>query len=221
MLFFVTMRENNYRIEYIPSEKVMLPINRHQRILDILNQEGIVHISQLSQEFDVSEMTIHRDLAQLETEGYLRKVRGGAVPVPMPPQKGTQSAATPEACFMCQMTPRSQTQMTLNLEDGSAKRACCPHCGLHGLQMMGDQIVSALVTDFLRGNIINAQAAIYLVEPDITVCCTPTVLAFQRKDDATRFQKGFGGHLMDMDGTLEHLRHAMNLHQSGHHGHEG
>lgn len=199
----------------------MLPINRHQKILDILNEDGIVHISQLSQEFDVSEMTIHRDLAQLETEGYLRKVRGGAVPVPAPLQKSGQSTVAAEACFMCQMTPRSQTQMTLNLADGSAKRACCPHCGLHGLQMMGNQIVSALVTDFLRGNIINAQAAIYLVEPDITVCCTPTILAFQRKDDADRFQKGFGGHLMSMDETLNHLSHAMKLHQSGHHDHKG
>jgi DeoR family transcriptional regulator, copper-sensing transcriptional repressor len=197
----------------------MLPINRHQRILDLLNEQGIVHISQLSEEFDVSEMTIHRDLAQLETEGYLRKVRGGAVPVPIPPHTSGQTASPVENCFMCQMPTRSQTQMTLNLADGTAKRACCPHCGLHGLQMMGDHIVSALVTDFLRGNIINAQAAIYLVEPDITVCCTPTVLAFQRKDDASRFQEGFGGHLMNMTETLDYLSQAMKLHQSEHQQH--
>ncbi|MCB9422827.1 MAG: DeoR/GlpR transcriptional regulator [Ardenticatenaceae bacterium] len=198
----------------------MLPINRHQKILDILNEQGIVHIGQLSEEFNVSEMTIHRDLAQLETEGYLRKVRGGAVPIPTPPQSGSQTAPNVEACFMCQTIPRSQTPMTLNLADGSAKRACCPHCGLHGLQMMGDQIVSALVTDFLHGTIINAQAAIYLVEPDITVCCTPTVLSFQKKDEALRFQKGFGGHLMSMDETLDHLSQAMKLHQHKHHTHE-
>lgn len=198
----------------------MLPINRHQRILDILKQDGIVHINQLSQEFNVSEMTIHRDLAQLETEGYLRKVRGGAVPLPMLSQTVNQSASTVEACFMCQLIPRSQTQMTLNLANGTTKWACCPHCGLHGLQMMGAQIVSALVTDFLRGNIINAQAATYLVEPDITVCCTPTILAFQQKEDATRFQNGFGGRLMGMDETLNHLRHAMELRQSGHQQHK-
>jgi hypothetical protein len=194
----------------------MLPINRQQRIIDILNQQGIVHINELSEEFNVSEMTIHRDLAQLETEGYLRKVRGGAVPIPQPPPTPGQGAS-PEACFMCQMTPRSQTQVTLNLADGSVKRACCPHCGLHGMQMMGDKVVSALVTDFLRGNIINAQAAIYLVEPEITVCCTPTVLAFQRMDDAQRFQAGFGGKLMRMIATLDHLSRAMELHPSKHH----
>ena len=73
---------------------------------------------------------------------------------------------------------------------------------------------------FLRGNIINAQAAIYLVEPDITVCCTPTILAFQQTDDATRFQQGFGGHLMTMTETLDHLSQAMNLHPpTGHHHH--
>jgi hypothetical protein len=199
--------------------KIMLPINRQQRIVDILNQEGIVHISELSEEFNVSEMTIHRDLAQLETEGYLRKVRGGAVPIPQPPPLPGQTAS-PEACFMCQITPRSQTQVTLNLVDGSVKRACCPHCGLHGMQMMSDKIVSALVTDFLRGNIINAQAATYLVEPDITVCCTPTVLAFQRKDDAVRFEEGFGGQLMGMIATLDHLSRAMELNPMKHHHHE-
>ncbi len=196
----------------------MLPINRQQQIVDILNQEGIVYISDLSRKFNVSEMTIHRDLAHLETEGYLRKVRGGAVPVPQPPSLRSQGAA-PESCFMCQMTPRSQTQMTLNLTEGGVKRACCPHCGLHGMQMMSGKIVSALVTDFLRGNIINAQSAIYLVEPDITVCCTPTVLAFQRKDDAARFQAGFGGQLMGMIATLDHLSRAMQINPAKHQHH--
>jgi DeoR family transcriptional regulator, copper-sensing transcriptional repressor len=199
----------------------MLPINRHQKILDKIKEDGIVHINQLSQEFNVSEMTIHRDLAQLETEGYLRKVRGGAVPVPMSPRLTNQPSSAAEACFMCHMTSRSQTQVTLNLADGTTKRACCPHCGLHGLQMIGDQVVSVLVTDYLRGNIINAQAATYLVEPDITICCTPTILAFQKDADAARFQQGFGGHLMSMDKTLDHLKHAMELHQSGHHHHGG
>lgn len=88
-------------------KQIMLQINRHQRILDLLNEQGIVHIGHLSQEFDVSEMTIHRDLAQLETDGYLRKVRGGAVPVSHPPQMTNQSPpAASEPCFMCQTIPR-------------------------------------------------------------------------------------------------------------------
>ncbi len=184
----------------------MLPADRHQQILNRLQEHGIVHIHELSQTFSVSEMTIHRDLDQLETEGHLRKVRGGAVPIPAP------ALASPvETCFMCHTAPRSQTQMTLHLSNGVVQRACCPHCGLHGLMMLGDQVVSAFASDFLRGNAINAQAATYVVEPAVAICCTPTVLAFQNKSDAERFQKGFGGQVLDIARTLQFLNQAAHL----------
>ena len=57
----------------------MLPDNRQRRILDLLAEQGFVQIAQLCELFKVSEMTVHRDLKQLATEGKLRKVRGGAV----------------------------------------------------------------------------------------------------------------------------------------------
>jgi len=186
--------------------KNMLPADRHQQILKRLQEHGIVHIHELSQTFSVSEMTIHRDLDQLETEGRLRKVRGGAVPVP-----ASTPAASSETCFMCHTAPRSQTQMTLHLAKGSVQRACCPHCGLHGLMMLGDQVVSAFVADFLRGNAINAQAATYVVEPAVAICCTPTVLAFQDQNDAQRFQRGFGGQVLDIAGAMQFLNHAAHL----------
>ncbi|MCP4425998.1 MAG: DeoR family transcriptional regulator [Chloroflexi bacterium] len=191
----------------------MLPADRRQQIIKQLQKHGIVHISELSQEFAVSEMTIHRDLDQLEKEGHLHKVRGGAVPVP--PQQPTAV----DACFMCHATPRSQTQMTLHMAGGSAQRACCPHCGLHGMIMMGDQVVSALAADFLRGNTVDAQAAAYVIDPDITICCKPTVLSFQKAEDAQRFQRGFGGQVLNFADTIQFLRQAMRVH-APHHQHK-
>ncbi|WP_426242109.1 DeoR/GlpR family DNA-binding transcription regulator [Nocardioides sp. LHG3406-4] len=52
---------------------------RHDRILDILQSEGRVEVSELSRQLDVSEMTTRRDLLELESLGSLRRVRGGAV----------------------------------------------------------------------------------------------------------------------------------------------
>lgn len=52
--------------------------NRRQGILDLLVEAGSATVDELSAQFDVSRMTIHRDLDQLEQEGLLRKVRGGA-----------------------------------------------------------------------------------------------------------------------------------------------
>ena len=51
---------------------------RQQHILDRLMENGTVDVGSLSDAFDVSRMTIHRDLDQLEEQNLLRKVRGGA-----------------------------------------------------------------------------------------------------------------------------------------------
>jgi DeoR/GlpR family transcriptional regulator of sugar metabolism len=52
--------------------------DRRQRIIDTLIREGEVQLDHLAEEFGVSRMTIHRDLDDLEKEGLLRKIRGGA-----------------------------------------------------------------------------------------------------------------------------------------------
>ncbi|BEP14581.1 DeoR/GlpR family DNA-binding transcription regulator [Acidothermaceae bacterium B102] len=52
--------------------------DRHQTILQLLQARGQVAIADLSARFAVSEMTIRRDLAQLEADGLLRRTHGGA-----------------------------------------------------------------------------------------------------------------------------------------------
>ena len=56
----------------------MLPMERQQRITDILQENGIVQVSRLAEEFGVSELTIRRDLDQMEDEGLLKRTHGGA-----------------------------------------------------------------------------------------------------------------------------------------------
>ncbi|MBY6006122.1 DeoR/GlpR family DNA-binding transcription regulator [Salipiger bermudensis] len=52
--------------------------DRRQQILDALVRNGAVQLDELAEQFAVSKMTIHRDLDDLEGEGLLRKIRGGA-----------------------------------------------------------------------------------------------------------------------------------------------
>lgn len=52
---------------------------RQQTILQLLDARGKVTIGELSGRFSVSEMTIRRDLSQLETDGLLRRTHGGAI----------------------------------------------------------------------------------------------------------------------------------------------
>jgi DeoR/GlpR family transcriptional regulator of sugar metabolism len=57
----------------------MLSEERHQTILGLLEDKGSVSVTDLVAQFDVSEMTIRRDLDVLEKKGLLRRVHGGAV----------------------------------------------------------------------------------------------------------------------------------------------
>lgn len=56
----------------------MRPEDRRHEIVELLVDEGSASLDVLAQRFAVSKMTIHRDLDELEAEGLLRKVRGGA-----------------------------------------------------------------------------------------------------------------------------------------------
>jgi DeoR/GlpR family transcriptional regulator of sugar metabolism len=57
----------------------MLLEERHQAILNLLEDRGSVTVIDMVARFKVSEMTIRRDLDVLERGGYLRRVHGGAI----------------------------------------------------------------------------------------------------------------------------------------------
>lgn len=57
----------------------MLAIERRSAILEKLQADKRVVVSELSELYEVSEETIRRDLEKLETEGYAIKSYGGAV----------------------------------------------------------------------------------------------------------------------------------------------
>ncbi|MFC7395515.1 DeoR/GlpR family DNA-binding transcription regulator [Scopulibacillus cellulosilyticus] len=57
----------------------MLPGERKQKITDLIRTEKKVYVSKLSQEFNVTEETIRRDLEKLEKEGIAVRTYGGAI----------------------------------------------------------------------------------------------------------------------------------------------
>jgi len=56
-----------------------LPAERRQLILAELGSAGAVRVDEISRSFDVSEMTVRRDLDALEAEGLLERTHGGAI----------------------------------------------------------------------------------------------------------------------------------------------
>ncbi len=57
----------------------MLAIERRNAIISRLNMDGKVIVTDLAQEFNVTEETIRRDLEKLDKEGIAKKTYGGAV----------------------------------------------------------------------------------------------------------------------------------------------
>jgi DeoR family fructose operon transcriptional repressor len=57
----------------------LLPSERRQRIVDLLKEGIAIRVARLSELLAVSEMTIRRDLAVLEEQGWVDRAHGGAV----------------------------------------------------------------------------------------------------------------------------------------------
>lgn len=75
-----------------------LAASRRTHVLDALARNGVVRVSELMDELGVAPVTLRRDLAQMEREGLLVRVHGGAVPAG-PPADGRRrvpSGDTPE-----------------------------------------------------------------------------------------------------------------------------
>lgn len=57
----------------------MLALERQKKIIEILNNDGSVLVSKLSEELNVTEETIRRDLEKLEKQEALVRTHGGAI----------------------------------------------------------------------------------------------------------------------------------------------
>lgn len=60
----------------------MLSAERHSRILQLLALRGSVRTAELAEALEVTDETIRRDLEQLDQQGLIQRIHGGAVYVP-------------------------------------------------------------------------------------------------------------------------------------------
>lgn len=59
----------------------MLNKHRREHILEKISENQKVAVSEIATSLDVSDETVRRDLKDLEREGLLRRIHGGAIPV--------------------------------------------------------------------------------------------------------------------------------------------
>ena len=176
------------------------PSSRQAAIIAWLEEDMSLTISQLTERFEVSTMTIHRDLTQLQTLGAVKKVHGGAILT----QTVENDEGKADICAMCNHKAPARTSFVVTWEEGEQSTYCCPHCGLLALRG-GKTAVSTLARDFLYGRMVNVYQAHFLISSDVKLCCIPSTICFATKADAEKFQHGFGGNIMGYTDTIAHL----------------
>ena len=57
----------------------MRSVDRRQKVVELVMDKGSISIEDICQRFHISEMTARRDLTDLDRQGLLRRVHGGAI----------------------------------------------------------------------------------------------------------------------------------------------
>ncbi|WP_205520150.1 DeoR family transcriptional regulator [Virgibacillus doumboii] len=185
----------------------MLPIERQNRIKELILDKHNMKISELSKEIGVSEMTIHRDLKPLIDEGMVIKTFGGVTLA----TKNTSKNTVSEVCVFCSRKVNERLAYRIFLSNNKIEVACCAHCGLLRTRHLGDQVVQSICPDFLRQTTISAPLAWYVMDTSIQMgCCHPQVLTFEWKEHADKFVKGFGGNVYSYSEAMEVIFQKMN-----------
>ncbi|SMO53118.1 DeoR family transcriptional regulator [Melghirimyces algeriensis] len=166
----------------------MLPTERREQIRRLVKKRRNVKISELSQELQVSEMTIYRDLKPMLEEGWMKKTYGGVTLVQEP------ETSPVLGCICCGRQPDPRLTYRLVLMDQRIETACCSHCGLLRHQQIQDEVIQAICQDFFTNTTVSAMQAWYVMETEVDLrCCQPQVLSFEQKHTAEKFVRGFGG----------------------------
>jgi DeoR/GlpR family transcriptional regulator of sugar metabolism len=99
----------------------LLKEERHALLLQILNREGKLLASELSERLNVSEDTIRRDLREMARGQQLQRVHGGALPRnPAPPYAARIQQATEAKSAIAEAAARLVQDGQLVLMDGGS-----------------------------------------------------------------------------------------------------
>jgi DeoR family transcriptional regulator, copper-sensing transcriptional repressor len=159
---------------------------RQQEILRLVKQKGNLSVEEIRQIIGISQATAYREIQELSQMGLAAKIPGGISKV--------ENSST--RCVQCRGETNARTTFIIELKDGEKLSACCAHCGMMALAS-NTNVSTAMTIDFIYGKRINVSQAWYVLNSNVSLCCSPSILSFSNRDDAIHFSKGFGGEIMD------------------------
>lgn len=174
---------------------------RRRKILQLLKERERTP-KELATVFNVSLMTIYRDIKELEKEGLVER-KHGTVYLKRETEDGK--------CVICSKEVDERFKVVFFLKEDKKVFACCPHCGLMAFKKLGPNIQSALMRDFISCNPVNAFTSWYVVGADINPCCSPSAFSFSEKYNAERFAQGFGGKVLNFEDAVEEINRLMSF----------
>lgn len=197
----------------------MTGMQRRKELVALIEQSGGISLQEIVDRFKVSKMTAHRDLNLLEERGQIKRIFGGAVPppggshhqaaMPSPVPAREQSAVPASSCVVCHRPASQHLLYTITLINGEQRFACCPHCGLSAHLTLRDEVMMAMTSDYLTGRPHPVQRSHFLMGSVAAPCCQPSILTFDDREMAVRFQNGFGGTLGGYADALAFLQEEM------------
>jgi DeoR/GlpR family transcriptional regulator of sugar metabolism len=122
-------------MKLMPQDSVWSTGSRRNAVLELLLEQEKVTVRDLVDRFDVSAMTVHRDLDALEARGVLRKVRGGATMQPTAVYEGSLAFRLGEQrdakeAIARQAARRVTPGSSVVLDDSTTALAMLPHLAL-------------------------------------------------------------------------------------------
>ena len=120
-----------------------------------------------------------------------------------------------EQCYACQRAIHAHSR-TVGLVNGRARVFCCPACALSEHEQEGKPIRVTELTSFLTGARLAPATAFLVKGSDVNMCaqtheltdadkrsanvqfdrCSPSMLAFATRDEATQFAREHGGEVL-------------------------
>ncbi|QQK81702.1 DeoR/GlpR transcriptional regulator [Salicibibacter cibi] len=180
----------------------MMPYQRKESVMHWLEREKTLSIATISYRLGVSEMTVYRDIKPLVEKGDIARITGGIVLREREP--------TPDHCAYCLKPNNRIHQAQMLYGDQQIEHFCCPHCVLLGYHHQAEKVDQLICRDFLRGTTISGKNAFFLLEADeILGCCSPQVLAFEKKEQAEKFTEGFGGRVFSFYSAVREVHKQM------------
>ncbi len=114
-------------------------------------------------------------------------------------------ATAQDKCPACGMSiaDHQNTTFVVTMKTGEEVSYCCAHCGLWVMAKEMDKVQSAKTKDFISGEWLGVEKAVYLYKSKAVPACAPSWIAFKSKKEAEMFKKGFGGTIYDYDAALK------------------